>query len=314
MFTASHNPAEYNGIKLCRADAVPDRAWSPGWPRSVTGCVPGDPCTEPRGSVTERDVLADYAAHLLVPGAGDRPAAEGRRRRRQRDGRAHRARRLRPASRPRSTWCRCTSSSTAPSRTTRPTRSSPRTCADLQARVLADGRRHRPRLRRRRRPLLPGRRARRAGRAVGAHRADRRPRAGQGARCGRDPQPDHARAVPGDRHRARRQAGPHPGRALLHQGHDGRDRRDLRRRALRPLLLPRLLAGRLRHARRAARPGRPGGDRPSRCRELLAAYDRYVASAARSTPRSPTSRRVIDEVEAAYADVRRRRRSTSSTA
>ena len=29
-----------------------------------------------------------------------------------------------------------------------------------------------------------------------------------------------------------------PGRALLHQGDDGRDRRDLRRRAQRPLLLP----------------------------------------------------------------------------
>ena len=30
----------------------------------------------------------------------------------------------------------------------------------------------------------------------------------------------------------------HPGRALLHQGADGRDRRGFRRRALRPLLLP----------------------------------------------------------------------------
>ena len=40
--------------------------------------------------------------------------------------------------------------------------------------------------------------------------------------------------------------------------------RDLRRRAQRPLLLPRLLARRLRHARRPARAGRAGRDRRSR--------------------------------------------------
>ena len=38
-----------------------------------------------------------------------------------------------------STWCRCTSSSTAPSRTTRPTRSSPENLVDLQKRVVAEG-------------------------------------------------------------------------------------------------------------------------------------------------------------------------------
>ena len=48
-----------------------------------------------------------------------------------------------------------------------------------------DRRRHRPGLRRRRRPLLPGRRARRAGQPERADRADRRPRAGQGARARR---------------------------------------------------------------------------------------------------------------------------------
>ena len=45
--------------------------------------------------------------------------------------------------------------------------------------------------------------------------------------------------------RERRHAGAHAGRALVHQAGDGRDRRDLRRRALRALLLPRQLAGRL---------------------------------------------------------------------
>ena len=94
---------------------------------------------------------------------------------------------------------------------------------------------------------------------------------------------------PGDRHRARRHPGPDPGRALLHQGHDGRDRRGLRRRAQRPLLLPRLLARRLRHARRAARPRRPGRDRPP-AERAARGYERY-SPPARSTPPSPTSGR-----------------------
>jgi phosphomannomutase len=64
MFTASHNPARYNGIKLCRAGAAPigqesgltairelaeADSWAPA-PRT--------------GSVSRRDVLAEYAAHL----------------------------------------------------------------------------------------------------------------------------------------------------------------------------------------------------------------------------------------------------------
>ncbi|MFJ6012586.1 phosphomannomutase/phosphoglucomutase [Streptomyces sp. NPDC092952] len=69
MFTASHNPARYNGIKLCRAGAAPVgqdtglleirtlvEKWSAtGAPRPVA--VPG--------TVTARETLADYAAHLL---------------------------------------------------------------------------------------------------------------------------------------------------------------------------------------------------------------------------------------------------------
>ncbi|MGH3917066.1 MAG: phosphomannomutase/phosphoglucomutase [Pseudonocardiaceae bacterium] len=63
MFTASHNPARYNGIKLCRSGAAPvgqdsgleeiraavERKISPG---------PGG------GVVTERNMLADYAEYL----------------------------------------------------------------------------------------------------------------------------------------------------------------------------------------------------------------------------------------------------------
>ena len=81
MFTASHNPAQYNGIKLCRAGARPvgqdsglatvrdlaqellDSGTSAG-PAGVT-----------QGRITERDVLTDYAAFLrgLVDLSGSRP-------------------------------------------------------------------------------------------------------------------------------------------------------------------------------------------------------------------------------------------------
>ena len=74
-----------------------------------------------------------------------------------------------------------------------------------------------------------------------------------------------SRAVPGDRHRARRHARPHPRRPLLHQGDDGRDRRGLRRRAQRALLLPRLLARRLGDAGRPAHAGGPRGAPTVRC-------------------------------------------------
>ncbi|MCD7441718.1 phosphomannomutase/phosphoglucomutase [Streptomyces lincolnensis] len=68
MFTASHNPAQYNGIKLCRAGAAPvgqdtglaeirtlAEQWSDeGAPAPAAGT----------GGITRRDTLTDYAAHL----------------------------------------------------------------------------------------------------------------------------------------------------------------------------------------------------------------------------------------------------------
>ncbi|MBM9504925.1 phosphomannomutase/phosphoglucomutase [Actinacidiphila acididurans] len=79
MFTASHNPARYNGIKLCRAGAAPVgqdtgladiRALAEKWTETgvpASGAVPG--------TVTARDVLGDYAGYLrsLVDLAGIRP-------------------------------------------------------------------------------------------------------------------------------------------------------------------------------------------------------------------------------------------------
>ncbi|MEU3554524.1 phosphomannomutase/phosphoglucomutase [Streptomyces fragilis] len=69
MFTASHNPAQYNGIKMCRAGAAPVgqdtglaeiRALVEGW--AETGGIPE--IAEKQGSITQRETLEDYAAYL----------------------------------------------------------------------------------------------------------------------------------------------------------------------------------------------------------------------------------------------------------
>jgi phosphomannomutase len=74
MFTASHNPAKYNGIKLCRAGASPvgQDTGLAELRATVEDGVPafgGQP-----GTVTEQDVLTDYAAYLrnLVDLSGGR--------------------------------------------------------------------------------------------------------------------------------------------------------------------------------------------------------------------------------------------------
>ncbi|MEU6485124.1 phosphomannomutase/phosphoglucomutase [Streptomyces sp. NPDC046887] len=68
MFTASHNPAQYNGIKMCRAGAAPVgqdtglseiRALVEEWQRDG---VPADAPVP--GALRTRDTLADYAGHL----------------------------------------------------------------------------------------------------------------------------------------------------------------------------------------------------------------------------------------------------------
>ncbi|MCB0926613.1 MAG: phosphomannomutase/phosphoglucomutase [Mycolicibacterium insubricum] len=75
MFTASHNPAAYNGIKLCRPGAKPV-GQDTGLATIREEIIAGVPAHDgPPGTVTDRDVLADYGAHLrgLVDLTGCRP-------------------------------------------------------------------------------------------------------------------------------------------------------------------------------------------------------------------------------------------------
>ena len=65
MFTASHNPAEYNGIKLCRAGAQPVGMES-GLAEIRDAVLAGDPPSSDRqGTITRVDLLAAYVDHLL---------------------------------------------------------------------------------------------------------------------------------------------------------------------------------------------------------------------------------------------------------
>jgi phosphomannomutase len=65
MFTASHNPAQYNGIKLCRPGAAPvgeDTGLA-----EIREAVRNGPIADadvPGGTVRDRDMLSEYAAFL----------------------------------------------------------------------------------------------------------------------------------------------------------------------------------------------------------------------------------------------------------
>ncbi|AGF71747.1 phosphomannomutase/phosphoglucomutase [Corynebacterium halotolerans] len=75
MFTASHNPAQYNGIKLCRSGARPV-GQETGLGEITEYLVNGmSNYHGVKGTVSERDVLADYGAYLrsLVNLRGTRP-------------------------------------------------------------------------------------------------------------------------------------------------------------------------------------------------------------------------------------------------
>ncbi|MGL4306016.1 MAG: phosphomannomutase/phosphoglucomutase [Mycobacteriaceae bacterium] len=64
MFTASHNPAKYNGIKLCRAGAKPV-GQSTGLARIADEVINGVPVFSGRmGSVSREELLDDYGTFL----------------------------------------------------------------------------------------------------------------------------------------------------------------------------------------------------------------------------------------------------------
>jgi phosphomannomutase len=88
MITASHNPARYNGIKLCRAGAKPigedtglaelkQLAIERNYVKAATSADPGGrpPESPRRGTVRAQDLLAGYADYLkkLVDLSGIRP-------------------------------------------------------------------------------------------------------------------------------------------------------------------------------------------------------------------------------------------------
>ena len=279
MFTASHNPAQYNGIKLCRAGAAPVgrdtgladiRGLAEDWSRD------GVPAADRRArhGRPQRDLLGDYADYLrsLVDLAGIRPlkvvvdAGNGM------GGHTVPDRRW-PALPLDLVPMYFELDGTFPNHEANPL--DPKNLVDLQAEVretgadigLAfDGDADRCFVvDERGEPVSPS--------AVTALVAAR-----ELARERPAPTVIHnlitSRAVPEVVAEHGGIAGAHPGRPLVHQAGDGRHRRDLRRRALRALLLPRLLVRRHRHARRAARarrarrPGRPAVRAGRRVRPL----------------------------------------------
>ncbi|MEU6563644.1 phosphomannomutase/phosphoglucomutase [Nocardia nova] len=75
MFTASHNPARYNGIKLCKANALPV-GQETGLATIADELIEGVPAGPgPRGTATEQNLLEAYAEFLrgLVDLSGIRP-------------------------------------------------------------------------------------------------------------------------------------------------------------------------------------------------------------------------------------------------
>jgi len=73
MFTASHNPAKYNGIKLCRAGATPI-GQDTGLATIRAAVEAGVPAGPGGGTVSNRELLSEYAAYLrkLVDLSGSR--------------------------------------------------------------------------------------------------------------------------------------------------------------------------------------------------------------------------------------------------
>jgi phosphomannomutase len=74
MVTASHNPAKYNGLKLCKAGAKPVGIET-GLAQIKQYVSDGVPAGQTRGTITDKDLLPGYASYLkkLVDLSGIRP-------------------------------------------------------------------------------------------------------------------------------------------------------------------------------------------------------------------------------------------------
>ena len=66
MFTASHNPAKYNGIKLCLSGARPiGRDTGLAEIEAMAESLLGEPLGEPTGPWRERNLLDEWAEHVI---------------------------------------------------------------------------------------------------------------------------------------------------------------------------------------------------------------------------------------------------------
>ncbi len=221
MFTASHNPASYNGIKLCRAGAKPvgkDTGLSAISDEVINGVPAGE--GQP-GSLSDRDLLGDYGRFLrsLVDLSGARQLKVAV------DAGNGMAGHTTPAVLdpiPSITVLPLyfELDGTFPNHEANPL--DPANLVDLQAHVRRHRRRHRAGVRRRCRPVFRRRRTRPRGLAVGGDRTRRVPRVAPRDRRDGHLQPDHLTRGAGADRRAGRHGPALAGRPLLHQGADGR--------------------------------------------------------------------------------------------
>ena len=308
MFTASHNPAQYNGVKFCLVGA---RAGRPGHrPGRRQGDVAADgarrsrPAPAARAGLGRRRatcstafadhvvsfidtaalrpmrVVADTAngmGGLVVPAVFERiPQITLEVMYGELDGTFpnHPADPLQPANQ-----------------------------RDLQARVVVRRVRRRARLRRRRRPRVRRRRDRPRPQRLAPPR-----RCSPQRSCARIPGATilhnlicSQRRARGDP-RARRRAGAHQGRPLVHQAGHGRDRRGVRRRALGALLLPRQLPRRQRPDRQRCSCSTSSAGRDSDLSVVRKPFERYSSSGEINTQ--------VDDPDAVIERVAERRSPT----